>query len=114
VDLNLKGKYLVLVNPQIHISTQEAYAGVIPKAPEEDLKTILSNPDLWKDQLVNDFEASIFPKYPEIAAIKDQLYDLGASYAAMSGSGATVFGLFDSKPGNATWRESYFVFEKEM
>ncbi len=114
VDINLKGKYLILINPNIHISTREAYAGVIPQKPAVDLKSILADQSLWKNHLVNDFETSIFPKYPEIAEIKDRIYGLGAFYAAMSGSGATVFGLFDSKPESATWKESYFVFEKEM
>nr|MCU0402534.1 4-(cytidine 5'-diphospho)-2-C-methyl-D-erythritol kinase [Algoriphagus sp.] len=61
--------------------------------------------------LVNDFEASIFKNHPTIAAIKEKMYSEGASYAAMSGSGSSVFGLFDKKPENLTWHEDYFVFE---
>jgi 4-diphosphocytidyl-2-C-methyl-D-erythritol kinase len=114
ISVDLKGKYLVLINPQIHISTKDAYSGISPKKPLGNLKTILADQSLWKAHLVNDFEKSIFPKYPEIAQIKDRLYDLGAFYASMSGSGATVFGLFDSKPESVEWKEGYFVFGAEI
>jgi len=98
IDLDLKGKWLVLANPRIHIGTKEAYAGVSPQAPSGNLREILSDPASWRHELVNDFEKSIFPRYPEIKAIKDSLYDQGAFYAAMSGSGSTVFGLFEQEP----------------
>ncbi|MCH7399053.1 4-(cytidine 5'-diphospho)-2-C-methyl-D-erythritol kinase [Belliella sp. DSM 107340] len=114
VNIDLKGKHLLLINPNIHIGTQEAYAGVIPKAPKVNLSEVLADRSRWKDELINDFEASIFPKYPEIAAIKSKLYEMGAFYAAMSGSGSTVFGLFDEKVEKGVWKEGYFVFEGEM
>ncbi|MFD2033210.1 4-(cytidine 5'-diphospho)-2-C-methyl-D-erythritol kinase [Belliella marina] len=114
VNIDLKGKHLLLINPNIHIGTKEAYAGVTPEAPKVNLSEVLADRSRWKGELVNDFEASIFPKYPEIAAIKSKLYEMGAFYAAMSGSGSTVFGLFDEKPNKGIWEEGYFVFAGVM
>lgn len=96
LSLSLSGKSLVLVKPDIFVSTRDAYAAVTPHRPETSLPELLSKPlETWKDTVVNDFEASVFPKYPEIAAIKDKLYDMGAVYASMSGSGSSVYGIFD-------------------
>ncbi|REG84782.1 4-(cytidine 5'-diphospho)-2-C-methyl-D-erythritol kinase [Algoriphagus antarcticus] len=111
VELDLTGTYLVLVNPGIHIGTKEAYAGVTPTGPKIRLEEVLVDKSRWKDELVNDFEASIFPNHPEIAAIKEQFYEYGAYYAAMSGSGSSVFGLFDEKPTSMAWQDGYFKFE---
>src|SRR5690606_1282345 len=113
IDLDLKGKWLILVNPNIHIGTKEAYAGIKPKRPEVDLKVVLSDRGHWKEELVNDFEPSIFEKHPEIKAIKDRLYAQGAFYAAMTGSGSTVFGLFDKEPEVEVGSKGYFVFKGE-
>ena len=110
ISLDLKGCYLILINPNIHIGTKEAYEGVTPKPPEHDLGATLADRDLWQDRLVNDFEASIFPKHPEIADIKAKLYEMGAFYAAMSGSGSTVFGLFDNETELGNWPKEYFTF----
>lgn len=97
ITLTLKGLYLVIVKPDVFVSTKEAYARIHPHSPERTLIDILSRPlTEWKSTLVNDFESSIFPAYPEIAVIKDKLYDLGAIYASMSGSGSSVFGIFSS------------------
>ncbi|MCD8237129.1 MAG: 4-(cytidine 5'-diphospho)-2-C-methyl-D-erythritol kinase [Prevotellaceae bacterium] len=96
LSLSLSGKSLVLVRPDIFVSTRDAYAAVVPHRPDVSLPELLSKPlETWKDTVVNDFEASVFPKYPEIAAIKDKLYDMGAVYASMSGSGSSVYGIFD-------------------
>lgn len=95
--LSLKGKTLLLVKPDIFVSTADAYRNVVPQVPEKHLTELLSQPlETWKDTVVNDFEMSVFAKYPEIAAIKDKLYDMGAIYSAMSGSGSAVFGIFDN------------------
>lgn len=100
VDLSLAGYYLVLVKPDIHVSTKEAYSLVKPRVPERSIREIVGLPvGEWKDLLINDFESSVFIQYPAIARIKQQLYDAGALYASMSGSGSSVFGLFDSQPG---------------
>lgn len=95
IELSLKGYYLILVKPDIFVSTKEAYALIHPQKPEISIKEIICKPiETWKDTLKNDFEESVFPKYPEIAAIKDKLYDMGAVYASMSGSGSSVYGIF--------------------
>ena len=101
IELNLKYKQLVLVKPDIFVSTKDAYAKVNVRHPEKQLPELLSQPiETWKDTVVNDFEASVFSKYPEIAAIKDKLYDMGAVYASMSGSGSSVFGIFEDPVEN--------------
>ena len=98
IPLSLKGIYIVLVKPDVFVSTREAYAGVTPKEPEHDLLKALRRPVTeWRDRVVNDFEPSVFAAHPELAAVKQTLYDMGADYAAMSGSGSTLFGLF-SRP----------------
>ena len=96
IDASLKGKFLVLLYPAVGISTAQAYAGVTPaKAPVDLRKAILKND--WKETISNDFEKSIFPAHPFLASLKEEMYTLGASYAAMSGSGSTIFGIFDKK-----------------
>lgn len=97
ISVSLKGKFLLLVKPDVHVSTAEAYAGVHPKQPLISLREILERKSMkdWKSILRNDFEESIFKKYPAIEALKQKLYSLGAVYASMSGSGASVFGIFD-------------------
>jgi 4-diphosphocytidyl-2-C-methyl-D-erythritol kinase len=91
----LKELYMIIIKPDIHVSTAEAYAGVKPHVPNQTLAEILTLPVVeWKDLLVNDFEKSVFVKYPAIESIKKELYDHGALYASMSGSGSSVFGIF--------------------
>jgi 4-diphosphocytidyl-2-C-methyl-D-erythritol kinase len=111
LDVDLQGDFIVLVKPPIHVGTKEAYAGVKPQAPKYPLKQVLKDKSSWKEMLFNDFEASIFPQYPELADIKAKLYEMGAYYAAMSGSGSTVFGLFTAKPEPINWPSEYIVFE---
>ena len=95
VEVSLKDHYLVLVKPDDFVSTKEAYAHIHPKMPEYPLNEIIRRPiEEWKSLLVNDFEKSVFPNHPNIVAIKDKLYDLGAVFASMSGSGSSVFGIF--------------------
>ncbi len=95
IDLSLKGMYIVLVKPNISVSTKEAYSKVSPQRPSQSLPELIKRPiEEWKDLIVNDFEKSVFLAHPEIAAIKDKLYDMGAVYASMSGSGSTVYGIF--------------------
>ena len=122
IDLSLKGCFLLLVKPDVHVSTAEAYRGVMdatrlylqqhPEAPWKDagaasaFHSTTALPDFlcahpvedWKDFVVNDFEHTVFPLHPEIAAIKQRLYDMGACYASMSGSGSSVFGIFKERP----------------
>ena len=95
IQLSLKGYYLVLVKPDIFVSTKDAFAHITPMQPTQSLKEIIRMPvETWRATMKNDFEESVFQKFPEIAAIKDKLYDLGAIYASMSGSGSSVFGIF--------------------
>ena len=95
VQVSLKGYYIVLVKPDVFVSTKEAYSLVQPKKPAQSLKEIARMPvETWRATMKNDFEESVFKLYPEIAAIKDKLYDMGAVYASMSGSGSSVFGIF--------------------
>lgn len=99
VDISLKGKYIFIVKPDVHVSTAAAYAGVTPAIPAISLTEVLKQPiHYWKENLVNDFEPSVFAQYPEIKKIKEQLYEGGALYASMSGSGAAVFGVFNEPP----------------
>ena len=95
IQLSLKGYYLVLVKPDIFVSTKDAFAHITPSQPIQSLKEIIRMPvETWRATMKNDFEDSVFKKFPEIAAIKDKLYDLGAIYASMSGSGSSVYGIF--------------------
>lgn len=95
----LGGYYLAVVKPSVAVSTRDAYAAIVPKAPAKCCRDIVRQPiETWKDELVNDFEAPIFAMHPELAAIKQRLYDAGAVYAAMSGSGSALFGIFREQP----------------
>ncbi|MDQ2656458.1 MAG: 4-(cytidine 5'-diphospho)-2-C-methyl-D-erythritol kinase [Bacteroidota bacterium] len=95
-SLSLKGKFLVIVKPEVHISTAEAFSEIVPRSPAHDLRTSLENQPIesWKDVLRNDFEEYVFKQFPVIDAIHTKLYALGASYASLSGSGSAVFGIF--------------------
>ena len=99
IDLDLSGMYLLIVKPDVFISTKEAYSMVSPKSPTLSLKEIVTRPLYeWKELMKNDFEDPIFKKYPQICKIKQQLYELGATYASMSGSGSSLYGIFNKKP----------------
>ncbi len=96
INLNISDKWIVLVNPMIHISTAEAYSGVKPMIATTDLRLVLQEPTAhWKGLVKNDFEDSLLPKYPLIVQIKEQLYEFGAEYVSMTGSGSTVYGIFE-------------------
>jgi 4-diphosphocytidyl-2-C-methyl-D-erythritol kinase len=96
LSLSLTDKFLVLVKPPLHVSTALAYANVTVKQPVASLKELIHLPlGDWKANIFNDFEASVFAKYPQIDEIKTKLYAAGAIFALMSGSGSSVFGIFD-------------------
>lgn len=96
---DLGGYYLAVVKPSVAVSTRDAYTAIVPKTPAKCCRDIVRQPiETWKDELVNDFEAPIFAMHPELAAIKQSLYDAGAVYAAMSGSGSALFGIFREQP----------------
>ena len=95
IDLDLSGWYLAVVRPDIPVPTKEAFSLITPQHPAKNCRDIVMQPiETWRDSLTNDFEKSVFALHPEIGDIKDRLYDLGATYAAMSGSGSSLFGLF--------------------
>lgn len=92
---NIKGYTLVLVKPEIHISTKEAYSLICPEKPGTPLSEIIKLPiGQWKGVMKNDFEKSVFAAHPSMESIKEQLYAMGALYASMSGSGSAFFGIF--------------------
>ena len=115
VELSLKNYYLCLVKPDVAVSTPEAYSMVTPKEPEISLKEIIKEPiSTWKKLMINDFEKSVFPKYPIIEEIKDTLYKKGAIYASMSGSGSSVFGIFEKETNLKNLFTNCFVWEGSM
>ena len=101
VNVNLTGYHIAIVKPPVMRSTKEAFAQITPQQPKTSCQDIVRMPiDTWKELLANDFEKSIACSHPEIGEIKRQLYKMGALYAAMSGSGSAVFGIFKHKPEN--------------
>ncbi|MDL2256294.1 4-(cytidine 5'-diphospho)-2-C-methyl-D-erythritol kinase [Parabacteroides sp. OttesenSCG-928-K15] len=112
VDVSLKGYYFGLVKPPVAVSTPEAYAGITPRQPEMPLTEIATLPvETWRECMVNDFETNVFKQYPVIATLKQQLYDAGALYASMSGSGSSVFGIFKEPVNIQPLFPDYYVWE---
>lgn len=111
IDLDLSSLELVLVNPGLHINTGQAFKQLSPAVPERSVKDIIRQPvSSWKDLLLNDFEKPVFAQYPAIGSIKETLYAKGAVYAAMSGSGSTVFGIFNKNEVPAfDFPPAYFI-----
>ncbi len=110
VKLKLKGYFLILIKPEIHVSTIEAYSLVTPEKPAISIRESINRPiSEWKNLIHNDFEKSVFAKYPEIETIKNKLYNSGAVYASMSGSGSSVYGIFEKEPVNIEDFENCFV-----
>jgi 4-diphosphocytidyl-2-C-methyl-D-erythritol kinase len=99
IDLDLSGWHIAVVRPDIPVPTREAFSRIRPHFPAKNCRDIVRQPvDTWATELVNDFEQSVFALHPELAAVKDRLYKMGATYAAMSGSGSALFGLFRERP----------------
>lgn len=99
VELSLKGYYIAVVKPDIFISTREAFAGITPRVSEVCLKELVRLPvSEWKNFIKNDFEYSIFPNHKMLQNVKCKLYDMGAEYVSMSGSGSSIYGLFKKNP----------------
>lgn len=97
IDLDLSRYFIVVIKPEIHISTVEAYQNVFPQSSVSDLRHAIQLPiQEWKYHIINDFEIGIFEKYPAIQNIKSILYEEGALYASMSGSGSSVYGIFEA------------------
>ena len=115
-SFSLKGKFIVLVKPDVFVSTKDAYSYVVPSKPLRPLSELLAEPiENWRDTVVNDFEQSVFKLHPLLAAIKQTLYDLGAVYAAMSGSGSTIYGIFNRPtPEARKLFAPHFVFLQKL
>ncbi|MDO9188047.1 MAG: 4-(cytidine 5'-diphospho)-2-C-methyl-D-erythritol kinase [Bacteroidia bacterium] len=116
MKLDLSKYHIALVYPNIHINTAKAYSGVIPKRPTRSLENDLLNLPIqqWKEFIHNDFEDSVFLQFPELKEIKQQLYSMGAEYAAMSGSGSTVYGIFKNQTDLKNNFKNCFVWEGQM
>lgn len=115
VSLSLSGYYLILIIPPVHVSTKVAYSGVVPEIPAQSLRDIINRPvSQWKDVLQNDFEKSVFAQYPIINEVKHQLYKNGALYASMSGSGSSVFGIFEQERDLKSKFENCKVFNMSL
>lgn len=119
IDLSLNGYFIVLIKPDIAISTAEAYSGVTPCIPNYSLKDVIKQPICeWRGVVKNDFEKSLFPKYPRLKEIKESLYEVGAEYASMSGSGSSIFGIFKNEPNidglKTILMENDFIFIEQL
>ena len=115
IDLNLKGYYFILISPEIHVNTGMAYLGTTPKKPTKSLLDLIKQPiENWKETIKNDFEDSVFRNHPELKEIKDNLYNLGAIYASMSGSGSAVFGIFKNKIDLQNSFNKYFIWTEVL
>lgn len=119
IDLSLNGYYIVLIKPDIAISTAEAYSGVTPCIPNYSLKEVIKQPICeWRGVIKNDFEKSLFPKYPRLKEIKEFLYNIDAEYASMSGSGSSIFGIFKNEPDidglKTILMENDFIFIEQL
>ncbi|MDO7846639.1 4-(cytidine 5'-diphospho)-2-C-methyl-D-erythritol kinase [Hymenobacter sp. M29] len=112
INLNLKGTACVVVYPNLHISTAEAYARIVPQPPKFPLREALAQPmSTWRETVSNDFETALTPAHPVLADIKNQLYDAGATYASLSGSGSAVYGLWEKgEPAAVAWSAEYAVW----
>jgi len=112
IEIDLSGWHLVLVKPNDYISTKEAYSLIKPEPSNHSIIEEIKKPvEEWKEHIKNDFEKSVFPNHPKVAHIREKLYEAGASYACMSGSGSTVFGLFRKEADLSTIDKDCFVFQ---
>ncbi len=103
--------FLVLVLPDVHVSTAEAYKNCAPYLREKSIVTIASRPiHEWKNTLINDFERSVFNAYPVLEEIKKELYSMGAVYASMSGSGSAMYGLYTDLPETGKLKSQYKLY----
>ena len=106
-----------MVKPDIFVSTRDAFSQIKPHRPERSLKETVQLPvEAWKEYMVNDFEESVFPQFPAIGAIKEEMYRQGAGYASMSGAGSSVYGLFaaDAILPDVDFGEKAFVYKGKL
>lgn len=112
IQVSLKGYRILVVKPDVFVSTREAFAHIKPRRASVSCKDIVRLPVAeWKGKLINDFEESVFPQFPQIGEIKEELYQLGAVYASMSGSGSSVYGLFQNDVERCDFGKGSFVYQ---
>ncbi len=115
VQIKEKEYFVVLVKPKLHVNTIQAYSWITPIKRKQSIKKLIELPiEEWKLNIFNDFENAVFERYPTIKNIKARLYKQGALYASMSGSGSTVFGIFNEKKHLSTYFRSSTVFEGKI
>ena len=117
IPLSLKGYQILIIKPDVFVSTREAFANIHPHHPEYSIKEAIKRPaNEWKEILINDFEDSVFPQHPVIGEIKAELYRQGAVYASMSGSGSSVYGLFEPEGTlpETDWGTNVFRFKGRL
>jgi 4-diphosphocytidyl-2-C-methyl-D-erythritol kinase len=108
IELDLSNYQFVIINPGIHINTGWAFSEITPKQPSKSVKEIIQQSiTTWKDELMNDFEESLFKSHPEIKAIKEKLYTHGAAYSSMTGTGSTVYGIFEKDADTSAVKNLY-------
>ncbi|RKD16184.1 4-(cytidine 5'-diphospho)-2-C-methyl-D-erythritol kinase [Pelobium manganitolerans] len=111
IEIDLSAYHIALLMPNVHVSTAEAYAGVNPKPSSKSLKELIKLPvSDWQQHIYNDFEPHILKAHPIIAKAKKALYQAGALFSLMSGSGASVYGIFDEKADLSGLENEFLVF----
>lgn len=115
IKLNLNDYHLILVHPGIHVNTKDAYSKSHPHIPKENLLDLIKLPiEDWKERIINDFEEIVFKNHPEIKEIKEKLYEIGAVYASMSGSGSSVYGIFKNGIEIGNLFGNYFTWKEKL
>ncbi len=116
INILLKGLYILIIKPPIFVSTRDAFSLISPKYPQKRITEIVQLPvKEWKDHLINDFEKSVFAQYPEIKNAKKTLYEMGALYASMSGSGSSLYGIFDTPVEKINLSfPNYFIWQGKL
>ena len=95
IKLDLSMYEIRLVDSKIHINTKNAYSNIVPKSQKLKLSELIRKPiRLWKDLITNDFEQTVFKNYPKLSKVKENLYEKGAIFSSMTGTGSTIYGLF--------------------
>jgi 4-diphosphocytidyl-2-C-methyl-D-erythritol kinase len=115
VDPVLEGYHIVLLNPGINISTKEAYHNCTPSRRDKKLEDLIKGPvSGWKKKVINDFEDFVFKVYPRVGELKKALYKSGAVYSSMTGSGSTVYGIYNDKPAVRGKLKDYLIYEGSL
>ncbi len=115
VDVDLSGYFLVIVKPQVHVDTREAYGGITTAVPDVHVNDVVGLPvKVWKENLINDFEKTVLKKYSVLGEIKERLYSLGALYASMTGSGSAIYGLFENETDVTAAFQPHFCWCRQL